>query len=351
MAQVFALEPQGFNLPRAIVVLAVFLVPLIVLGAIDKEQYFLSAAFGALFVGLVDPGGAYGYRVTRMAAFALMGAAVTVLGFWIASAAWGWVVLVSFAVTLAAGLTVKFGAHRFVAGLLLNIWFLIAIALPAGYTLDHVTSYTWAQALAWLAGAALWIAVTWVGWLARGRKDRPQPMPEIPGDISPRELTRPLVAYAVLRAVALAIAVAIPFGLQLPNADWMPVAALVAMKPSLAQSALIGEQRLAGAFIGAVLAALVLLTIDNRVALEVIMIVVFTLGGAIRYVNYALYCAAIAAGVLIGMDLPHPSDLAAEGRRVLYTFIGVGIGVLVMLVANLLAKRSAPAPPPAARPA
>ena len=80
-AQIFAFQRQGFNLGRALVVLAVFLVPLIVLGAIDKEQYFLSTIFAALFVGLVDPGGAYSYRVTRMAAVALMGAVVTALGF------------------------------------------------------------------------------------------------------------------------------------------------------------------------------------------------------------------------------------------------------------------------------
>jgi hypothetical protein len=85
LAQVFALEPQGFNLPRALVLLAVFLAPLIVLGVIDKEQYILSTTFGALFVGLMDRGGAHGYRVTGMAAFPLMGAAVTALGFRIRS--------------------------------------------------------------------------------------------------------------------------------------------------------------------------------------------------------------------------------------------------------------------------
>ena len=66
---------------------------------------------------------------------------------------------------------------------------------------------------------------------------------------------------------------------------------------------------------------------------------------SIRGVNYALYCAAVAAAVLIAMDLPQPSDLADEGRRVLFTFIGVGIAVVVMLVANLIQKRTAPAEP------
>ena len=81
MAQVFTLEPKGFNLPFGLLILAVFFVPLIVLGVIDKQQYFLSVTFGALFVALVDPGGAYGNRAMRMAVFALMGAAVTALAF------------------------------------------------------------------------------------------------------------------------------------------------------------------------------------------------------------------------------------------------------------------------------
>jgi hypothetical protein len=72
------------------------------------------------------------------------------------------------------------------------------------------------------------------------------------------------------------------------------------------------------------------------------MVIVFlTLATSIRGVNYALYNAAVAAGVLIAMDLPHPTNFGAEGRRVLFTFIGVGIGFLVMLLGNLLAERTA----------
>jgi uncharacterized membrane protein YgaE (UPF0421/DUF939 family) len=51
-------------------------------------------------------------------------------------------------------------------------------------------------------------------------------------------------------------------------------------------------------------------------------------------VNYALYTAAIAASVPIAIDPPHPSNLGAEGQRVLHTFCGVGIAVIVMLLVN-----------------
>ena len=95
-----------------------------------------------------------------------------------------------------------------------------------------------------------------------------------------------------------------------------------------------------GAILGALIAAVVLLTVDNKHVLEVAVILTFTLGVAIHGVNYALYCAAIAAGVLIAIDLPHPTNFTREGLRVLYTFAGVGLAVVVMLLATELGKRA-----------
>lgn len=347
VAKVFQLNWQGFNLRRGVTIAAVLLLPLIVLGVLHQEKYWISVSFAALFVGLSDPGGDYARRVRAMAVVGVIGALLTALGFGIGEEAWGFAVLAAFVVTLLGGLAVKFGLHRFVVGLLLNAWFVVALALPAAYHLDHIHTNAWAQTLAWLAGSALWIAFTFIMWLARGRTAEPEPVPEIPGDISPVKLTRPLILFAVIRAVALSISVAIAYGLHLPNADWMPVATIVAMRPSLQQSALVAEQRLAGAILGAAVAALFLLTVDSKTVLEVVIVVLFALAGSIRTVSYTLYCAVVAGAVLIALDLPHPSNLADEGRRVLFTFIGVGIAVVVMFLANLLQKRTAKVSPQA----
>ena len=145
----------------------------------------------------------------------------------------------------------------------------------------------------------------------------------------------------MIRAVAVAIAVAITFGLQLPNAYWMPIAAIIAMKPSLQQSTDVAVQRIVGTVVGAAVAALVLLAIDNRTALEVIVVVLLALAASIRTVSYTWYTAAVAGAVLIAMDVPHPSNFADEGRRILFTFAGVGIAVVVMFLAGLLQKRTA----------
>jgi uncharacterized membrane protein YgaE (UPF0421/DUF939 family) len=178
-------------------------------------------------------------------------------------------------------------------------------------------------------------------WLVHGRTAEPQPVAEIPGDISPRPLTRPLILFAVIRAVAVSIAVAISFGLKLPDADWMPIAATIAMKPSLQQSALVAEQRVAGTIVGAAVAVVVLLPVDNITALEVIVVVLLALAASIRTMSYTFYTAAVAAAVLIAADVPDPSNLSHEGRRILFTLAGVGIAIIVLLLAGLLQKRTA----------
>jgi uncharacterized membrane protein YccC len=358
LSKVFELNPAGINWPRGVMLLDVLLVPLVVFWAIGYEQYLLSAVFGALFAGVADVGGTYRSRFLRIALFGLIGAAVTALGFDIGRSGWGWLVLAAFAVTLVAGLALRLGVHSFVAGLLLNLWFLIALSLAFGFHQHvHITSYVWVQVCAWVGGSALWIALTFLEWLIRGRTDRPPPFPELPGDTSPRKLTPPAIMFAVIRAVAIAASVAIAFGLDLSHAVWIPIAALVAMQPSLEQTTLHGAQRIAGALIGAAAAALVLLIPVNEHGLrlfsidrglEVVAIVLVMHAAAIRFWNYALYSAAIAAAVLILADLAQPSSYGAEGDRVLWTLCGVGIGVLVMLIAGLLAKRGAKAKPQAA---
>ena len=62
--------------------------------------------------------------------------------------------------------------------------------------------------------------------------------------------------------------------------------------------------------------------------------------------NYAFYEAAIVGAVLIAMDLPHPTNLDAEGRRIFFTFVGVGIAVVVMFLASLLQRGKSPAAAP-----
>src|SRR5262249_43206302 len=156
-AEVFQLNPAGTNWPRAVMFLDIALAPLILFLAIGHEEYFLSALIGALFAWLADPGGSYGQRASLVAIFTAIGAGLTALAYGIGGDAWGWLVLAASVVTLVAGLAVMFGARRFVNAMLLNIWFIIALAVAFSFHhSSHITQYTWAQTLAWTGGAALW---------------------------------------------------------------------------------------------------------------------------------------------------------------------------------------------------
>jgi hypothetical protein len=347
-AKVFALNTEGVNVPRGVAVAGLVLVTLVVTAAVHQERYFLSVAFGLLFVELSDPGGKYLPRLSRTAVVGLIGALLTALGFALGGHAWGWVVLAVFVVTVLSGLAVNIDVHALVAGILLNVWFLIALSTAAGLP-TVARTHPWDQAVAWLIGAAIAIALITVLWLVRDESRRHRsPLPEIPADVPPIKLSRPIVLFVVIRALAVSGAVAVAFGLHLTEADWMPLATLIAMKPTLQQSTLRGTQRLVGTALGAAIAAVFLVTITSPRALEQLIIVLMGVGVCIYAVNYAFYTAGIGGAVLIALDLPHPTNLAAEGRRIFFTFAGIAIAIVVMFLASLLQKRKAPAAAPPA---
>ncbi len=346
LTKVFSVNRKGFSLPGGVAIGGILLVIWFGIAQLDQQKYVVSVIFAVLTTALSDPGGGYGKRAWSMGAFGLGGAAVTALAFFVGTQAWGFVVLALFVVTLLAGLAVKFGLHRFSVAMLLNIWFVVAVVLPTSYRADRIKTNGWDQALAWLIGSALWIALIGIVWLLSRRKWRPRPVIDLPGEpFAPVELTRPVVLFALIRALALAASAAIAYGFHEPNADWMVIATLIAMKPSIEQSRLVGLQRVLGAGMGAVVAIPILLAVHDKDALIVIIILLAAIGASIHAVNYAYYTAAIASAALIAADLPHPTNYAAEGRRVLFTFIGVGIAVVVMFIADGIQKRSAKAAP------
>jgi hypothetical protein len=339
-AKVFALNTKGVNVPRGVAVTGLLLITLVVTSSLHQDRYFLSVTFGLLFVLLSDRGGDYWGRLGRMAVVGIIGALLTALGFGIGGDSWGYVVLAVFVVTVLSGLVINFDLHALTSGILLNVWFLITLSSAAGLP-ALVTTHPWNQALAWLVGSAISMALVSVVWLLRGGALE-SPLPEIPSDLPPIKLSRPIVLFVLIRAVAVSGTVAIAFGLQVTDADWMPIATLIAMKPTLQQSALRGTQRLVGAALGAGIAAVLLVTVTSHRALEEIIVLLMGLGVSIYSVNYAFYATAIAGAVLIAMDLPHPTNLDAEGRRVFFTFVGIAIAIVVMGLASLLQRRKAP---------
>jgi len=140
----------------------------------------------------------------------------------------------------------------------------------------------------------------------------------------------------VLAGVAVAIATAIAWGFNLPNAIWLPAGAIVALRPGLDTSSYIGRQRVAGAIIGAILAAILLSTVHNKDVLEVAIVLFLAAGVALHDANYTLYCIGIATGVLTALGLSNPGNLSANWERVGWNFAGIVIALAVMLLAGSL---------------
>ena len=309
-------------------------------------------------MALSDPGGKHGPRVARMAVMAVAGALLTALGFGIGAGAWGWVMLAAFLATLLGGLAVKYGAHRFVAAYLLNAWFIIALGLPTLDLLrpagpvplrpDPRRTVEAGAGLAGRIGAVDRLRHHHVAGARGGQRSRSL-SPRFPGISRRVKLTRPIILFAVIRAVAVSIAVAIAFGLQLPDADWMPDRRHHCHEArACSNPPLVAEQRVAGTILGAAVALLVLLAVDNRTALEVIIVVLLRAGRLDPHRQlHLVHRSRGRRAVLIAADVPHPTNLTDEGRRILFTFAGVGIAVIVMLLAGLLQKHAAKAAPQA----
>ena len=160
---------------------------------------------------------------------AVAGALLTAPALGIGGGAWGFVVLAAFVATLLAGLAVKYGLHRFAAAYMSQHLVhrrpwpadLIAFGLPGSFRSGLIRLEPWKQALAWLVGSA-------VGSLHLHHVAGPRARHAVaarrrdPRGYSPGPLPRPLILFAVLRAVAVSAAVAIAFGLKLPAPTGCP---------------------------------------------------------------------------------------------------------------------------------
>lgn len=148
LAKLFKLDYSGLNTTLALLVLELLIIDSVVLFTNHDTLYLFSAIFGTLFVGLSDPGGAFKSRIGPMLFTGIAGALLTALGFYLGRGAWGWVTIAAFTVTLLSGLSMKFGTHRFITTVLLNVWFVIALGLGSSYSQGHITTNTWGQAIA-----------------------------------------------------------------------------------------------------------------------------------------------------------------------------------------------------------
>jgi hypothetical protein len=345
IASLFTIDRSKFHPLLGAIVAVIVAVPVIVLGARGYTDLGFSLVFAFLFTALVDltVPGTRASRVRWSVAFVLGGTLLTIPAFLLGGGGWFVATLAVFLSTLLATFAAAYGKRGALAGSLLNAWFVVnlVLAFPLHASLAHTWTLAWQQAVAWLAGGVLWLVVSVVIWLVQRARQPSSPAtpPQDTAGAAPVRLSPPLIRFALIAATAVALSTAITLGLDLSHADWMPIATLIALKPSVDASAYIGGQRVAGALLGGILAVLLLSAVHDKTVLEVVIVLFVALGVAIHGVNYALYCTCIATGLLIGLGLPDPGNLSANVERILWSLVGVLIALAVMWLADLIRDR------------
>lgn len=338
IGSLFTFKREQIHLGLAVAFGVIFIASLLMLRAIGRPELWLSFAFGFLYTALSDIAvtSERASRVRWSVTVAVGGALLTALGYLLGGANWFLVTLAVFVSTMLSYLVGAYGKRAATAGVLLNSWFVVVLAssLGLGKTPAQTLPLVVPQALAWLAGGALWLALAWGVWMAR-RSSQPSPAPAAPlQDSGPAQFSRPLVTFALIAAIAVALATAVTWGFHLPYADWMPIAAIVAMKPTFDASTYRSGQRVAGAILGGLLAALLLSAVHNDTALAAGIVLFAVVGAALHEANYAIYYTCMSAAVLLVLSLSHPGTVSDIWARTVWALVGVLIALGVTFLAG-----------------
>jgi hypothetical protein len=133
----------------------------------------------------------------------------------------------------------------------------------------------------------------------------------------------PAFRYGVRLAVTLALCAGVTRSLNVRQWYWVPMTALLVLKPDLQQTLTRGVARIAGTLIGAAIATLIAATLRPD---QPILVVLVLLSAALCYtllnVNYAAYAIAITAYVAFLLALVGLPELVVVRARVVNTALG-----------------------------
>lgn len=138
--------------------------------------------------------------------------------------------------------------------------------------------------------------------------------------IAPRS---PAFRYGARLALTLGLCAGVTRTLNLRQWYWVPMTALLVLKPDLQQTLVRGFARIAGTLMGAALATLIAATLRPAPPVLVLLVLLAaTLCYTLLNVNYAAYAVAITAYVAFLLALAGLPELMVVRARVLNTALG-----------------------------
>ncbi|HEY3989951.1 MAG TPA: FUSC family protein [Acidobacteriaceae bacterium] len=136
--------------------------------------------------------------------------------------------------------------------------------------------------------------------------------------------------YALLLALTGLVAEGIALLARFPNAYWIPMTALIIMKPDLLLTNARSIARIAGTFVGAALATLIATTLrPDGLWLSLLIVLSMYLAYALQNVNYALYAIPLTAYIAFILAIGKTPEASTAEHRVIATAIAGAVAMLI----------------------
>jgi uncharacterized membrane protein YccC len=114
------------------------------------------------------------------------------------------------------------------------------------------------------------------------------------------------------------------------NAYWIPMTALIIMKPDLLLTNARSIARLGGTFVGAALATLAAMTLrPDGILLSVLIVASMYLAYALQDVNYALYAIPLTGYIAFILAVGRTPEVSTAEHRVIATAIAGGVAMVI----------------------
>ena len=142
----------------------------------------------------------------------------------------------------------------------------------------------------------------------------------------------PAFRHGIRLAVVIPLATAISAVLPWPRGYWLPLTALIVLKPDFAATLSRGVARVIGTGAGVLAGAVIIAALDPAGALLIALIAACAwLGYTVFAANYAIYAVFLTAYVILSISAGRAGPLSAVENRGFDTLIGGGLAILAYL--------------------
>ena len=351
LAEGFRFDFAAINLSKPTLGMAIVLVALILLSTIGPFGFTM--AFGAVLAVSFDGGGPRRRRVAALIVFALAGALATLLGNSAGSSVWGSVILI-FGVTLFCGLMLAYGAQAGKMAFFINIWTMFALSLstaiyaPVNLALGF---FCGGASVALVLAAQKSTATPKTDRAAESASDADAALHWSFAPLRAHlSLRSPIMHFALSRAVVAAFAMWLGWQLALAHPFWIAMTILIVVVPDRQLAARTSWQRAIGTTLGVAIGVLALNLNFPPVTVLLLWLLVTLVMLAVQGVNYILYATVLTLNLILFYQLLEADVLFNGMERLMTTLLGIAFALAIIVLLEILAKRSR-AKPAATHPA